>query len=226
LPDITMRLHPPHLELSWGFLSPESSMAATPVTGGPAPHEERGSVVENIEPGAAAVHVAIRPVRESDAEGFLALCRRLDTETSFMLLEPGERTTTVGEMRQHLRSMVDGANRLLLIAEHARQPVGYLEAVGGTFRRNRHTAHLVVGILQEWSGRGLGTRLFAALEDWAAKEGIHRLQLNVMTHNERAVALYRKVGFVVEGTRRHSLRVGDDYVDEFHMAKLLPEREA
>ena len=42
-----------------------------------------------------------------------------------------------------------------------------------------------------------------------------------MAHNERALGLYTKMGFQVEGERRHALWVGGKYVDERFMAKLL-----
>jgi hypothetical protein len=40
-----------------------------------------------------AYPVNIRTIQESDAEQFLSLCKKLDTETQCMMLEPGERTT-------------------------------------------------------------------------------------------------------------------------------------
>jgi ribosomal protein S18 acetylase RimI-like enzyme len=42
-----------------------------------------------------------------------------------------------------------------------------------------------------------------------------------MIHNELAVGLYRKMGYVVEGTRHAALLVDNHLVDEFWMAKLL-----
>ena len=41
----------------------------------------------------------IRKIHESDAEQFLNLCNKLDTETQFMMLEPGERSTSTEEHR-------------------------------------------------------------------------------------------------------------------------------
>ena len=58
-------------------------------------------------------------------------------------------------------------------------------------------------------------------ELWARGHGIHRLELTVMAHNVAAVALYKKAGFAVEGTRRHSMLVAGSYVNEHYMAKLL-----
>ena len=46
----------------------------------------------------------IRTICKSDAEQFLNLCKQLDDETQFMLLEPGERKTTLEEQRIKLKS--------------------------------------------------------------------------------------------------------------------------
>lgn len=43
----------------------------------------------------------------------------------------------------------------------------------------------------------------------------------MLAHNHRAIALYSKVGFRFEGTKRDSLLVDGLYVDEYYMAKLL-----
>ncbi len=42
-----------------------------------------------------------------------------------------------------------------------------------------------------------------------------------MVHNERAVGLYQKVGFEIEGTRKNSLFVNGKYVDEYYMALIM-----
>lgn len=42
-----------------------------------------------------------------------------------------------------------------------------------------------------------------------------------MTHNLAGIALYKKMGFEIEGRKRHSLRVNGAYVDEYYMSKLL-----
>ena len=44
-----------------------------------------------------------------------------------------------------------------------------------------------------------------------------------MVHNERAIRLYKKMGFEIEGTKKHSLFVNGQYVDEYYMAKILQD---
>ncbi len=165
--------------------------------------------------------LTVRHIRETDADRFLALSNQLDRETPFRLLEPGERTTTVDEQRDIIRRFQSADNHALLVAEWDGRLVGYIAGMGGRYRRNRRTVEVVVAVLQPFWGRGVATRLFEELETWALGQGIHRLELTVMVHNRRALRLYRKMGFQVEGRHRHSLFIDGQYVDEYSMAKLL-----
>ncbi len=164
----------------------------------------------------------VRTARESDAEVLLGLLKQLDEETRFMMYEPGERTTTVREQQALLREALASPNGTVLLAEEDGRPVGFLEASGGSFRRNRHVVHMVVGVLRACAGKGIGRALMESAELWACERGgIHRLELTVMAHNSKAVALYERAGFAIEGTRRHSMLVDGSYVDEHYMAKML-----
>lgn len=163
----------------------------------------------------------IRSVTPDDAAAYLDLLHRLDDETALMMWEPRERATTVDEQQEWIAAILARDNRALLVAEVDGQLIGFLLALGGGARRASRTALLVVGILREYWGRGVGTALFAAIEAWAREAGLHRLELTVMAHNTRAIALYQKMGFVVEGTTREALFVDGQFVDEHHMGKLL-----
>jgi ribosomal protein S18 acetylase RimI-like enzyme len=56
-------------------------------------------------------------------------------------------------------------------------------------------------VAQPWRGRGVGSALVAAAIDKARGEGLHKLSLEVFAHNDAAIGLYRKFGFVEEGRR-------------------------
>ncbi len=163
----------------------------------------------------------VRQIRETDTAPFLELCQKLDHETQFMMLEPGERSTRLEEQSQQIRDILLRDNQTILVAEVGGELVGYVAALGGDFRRNRHCAHVVTGVLQGFCGKGIGARLFSELEQWARRHGVHRLELTVMAHNDKAINLYRKMGYEIEGSRRDSLLVNGSYVDEYYMGKLL-----
>lgn len=89
--------------------------------------------------------------------------------------------------------------------------------------RQRHCAMLGIGVAGAHSGKGVGSalmrELLRAADGWL---NLLRIELNVYADNERAIALYRKFGFVIEGTlRAHALRDGA-YVDGHVMGRLHP----
>jgi RimJ/RimL family protein N-acetyltransferase len=165
--------------------------------------------------------IRIRQITQDDSDKYLALCKQLDQETKFMMLEPDERTIDAEQQKNWIQSLLASENSMIFVAEHEKELVGYLGAFGGEFRRNRHKVHIVVGILQKFTGKGIGTALFTEAERWARQVGIHRLELTVMTHNEIGLSLYKKMGFIVEGAAKDSLLVDGTYVDEYYMAKIL-----
>ena len=62
-------------------------------------------------------------------------------------------------------------------------------------------ADVGMAVAKEWRGRGVGTALLDAAIEWARERGMHKLCLGVFAHNEAAIGLYRKLGFVEEGRR-------------------------
>lgn len=175
-------------------------------------------MVQNMANG----RIAIRRVEERDTVALLALMRLLDRETAYMLYEPDERQTSVGQQLTFIRRMLETPNRELFVAEtETGELAGYVAALGGSARRNAHKADVVIGVSQEYSGRGVGTRLMEHIEGWARQAGLHKLELTVMAHNARAIALYRKMGFVDEGRQVDSLLVDGRFVDELSMGKIL-----
>lgn len=164
----------------------------------------------------------IREAKPEDAEKLLELMKQVDTEADFMLMEPEERKVSLEQQRIWLERMNKESNSTVLIAEQIDgQLVGYLLVVGGNAKRVRHSAYLVIGILNEFTGRGIGTNLFQKLEEWSIAHNILRLELTVVIQNEAGVSLYKKMGFEIEGIKRNSLVIEDTFFDQYYMSKLL-----
>jgi RimJ/RimL family protein N-acetyltransferase len=71
-------------------------------------------------------------------------------------------------------------------------------------------------------GRGVGSALLAAAMEWARSAGAHKIALQVWPHNEAAIALYRKFGFVEEGRLlRHYRRRNGELWDAVVMGLSL-----
>ena len=62
----------------------------------------------------------------------------------------------------------------------------------------RVKADLGLAVAPAWRGRGVGTALLAAAEDWARAQGAERMMLDLDVHNSGAQRLYERVGYQVE----------------------------
>jgi ribosomal protein S18 acetylase RimI-like enzyme len=79
-----------------------------------------------------------------------------------------------------------------------------------------------MAVAREWRGLGVGSALLAAAVERARAHGLHKLSLAVFPHNEAAIALYRRFGFVEEGRRvEHFRRASGELWDAIEMGLLL-----
>ena len=162
----------------------------------------------------------IRKIEEIDSERFLNMLKQLDYETTNMMLEPGERKTTIEEMDYNIKN-INSTKSLRLVAEDKEDIIGFLSSDRGLPNRIRHRAYIVIGILRNYRGKKIGVQLFDELEKWALENNITRLELTVMEHNESAIGFYEKMGFKKEGIKKNSLLVDGKYVAEYYMGKIL-----
>lgn len=164
--------------------------------------------------------VIIRPIEVKDAESFLALNKKID-ESNFMLFEPGERKTTPEQQRQAIERILSDKSSVFYVAESEEKLVGFIAAIGSHLKRKRHSAYLVLGVLEEYQGQGIASKLFNQIFEWAKEVEITRLELTVIKDNMKAFNLYRKMGFVLEGEKVHSLMIDGQPINEYYLYKLL-----
>lgn len=86
-----------------------------------------------------------------------------------------------------------------------------------------HVGRFGMFILKEFWGEGLGRRLLEIMERHALNCGISRIEAMVRTKNERGVHLYSRMGYEIEGTRRHAALIDGEFHDEYFISKLLGE---
>jgi RimJ/RimL family protein N-acetyltransferase len=125
---------------------------------------------------------------------------------------------------------VDVDERTAIFEAGMAGPAGTFVAVAGAqvigLIRVKPSPHgfgdLAMLVDRDWRGRGAGSALVRAAVDWAREQGLHKLSLEVFTHNEAAIALYRKSGFAEEGhlTRQYR-RASGELWDAIVMGMLL-----
>ncbi|HEV7811104.1 MAG TPA: GNAT family N-acetyltransferase [Candidatus Limnocylindrales bacterium] len=69
----------------------------------------------------------------------------------------------------------------------------------GSMARPVPSAELGIAVLEGYRGQGIGRRLISHLEEWAASRGAERINLQVTSSNDGAIALYHRLGYVDSG---------------------------
>lgn len=167
-------------------------------------------------------HLQLRRATPADAPEFARINSHPEVQPHLMQLPYGH----VERWRQILTDNDQpGRSDFVLVAERDGRVLGSagLHPTGPALRR-RHAAMLGVSVAPEAQGQGVGRALMTALCDYADRWAqLLRLELTVYADNERAIRLYRSLGFEQEGLHRgYALRDGR-YVDAFSMARWHPQ---
>jgi RimJ/RimL family protein N-acetyltransferase len=106
----------------------------------------------------------------------------------------------------------------VFVAETEAGIVGRLSVSRDPHPASRHVADLGLMVAASARRRGIGAALLKQAVAWAHGAGVRKLELHVFPHNEPAIRLYERFGFVREGYRREQYRRGSGYVDAILMA--------
>ena len=138
----------------------------------------------------------LRNGTDRDGQALLDIYILTHSQTDYLLSYPDEATMTAEQEAQFLKERTESANEIELLAEVDGIVVGSA-GIGCLGRKDKvkHRAEFGISILKEYWGLGLGRALTEACIQCAGEAGYIQLELNAVAENERAIALYRSLGF-------------------------------
>lgn len=149
----------------------------------------------------------LRSGAESDAQALLEIFVLTHKETDYLLTYPDEDAATLEGERQFLKEKAENGAGIELLAEVDGKVVGNagFESVG-TKEKIRHRANFGISVARDFWGLGIGRALTEACIECAKRAGYAQLELDAVTENQRAIALYKSVGFVEYGRNPRGFR--------------------
>lgn len=160
----------------------------------------------------------IRPVKIEDAV-FINEIRRQD----------GVRENTMGIASERVvrtQGFINGLtdNDHMLVAEVEKDGVKIVVGVASLSvnksNRVRHSGSIGIMVHVGYHGMGIGKALMKNLIDigdnWLM---LIRIELGAFTDNEKAINLYKSLGFEIEGTKKYAIIRNGKYADEYLMAR-------
>ncbi len=173
----------------------------------------------------ADVRLIVRAQRADDWEGIYAI-REQDAVRRNVLAVPFSDPERFRERASHTGELEHRLVAEIISADESRLLVGSLSVHRGKMS-GADRAGFGIQVHADYQGIGVGNALMAAMCDLADNWlNLHRLELQVFTDNEAAMALYKKFGFEIEGTQRRSAFREGVYYDTHWMGRLNPRHTA
>ncbi len=129
------------------------------------------------------INVVIAPAVYADAEGMYAVERECFSSPWSL---------------DSFRSEMGNKMAHYFVARQGDEIVGYAGA--WYIAEEMHITNIAVA--PDWQGSGIGRKLTSHLIKHGQESGIREFTLEVMVTNERAVSVYRSLGFEIDGVRK------------------------
>jgi len=167
----------------------------------------------------------LRCATGADAEGMLNYLRVSGGETEFILRYPDEvdRDYTVEKESEVLEANLMMDDGIMILAEVDGKIAGNCGLHGiGKKRKVSHRAGIGIALMKEYWNLGIGTALMSyvlEISDNILKYEV--VDLEVVSENKRAIALYTKMGFKKIGERPMALKLDNgSYYSEDLMCRI------
>jgi ribosomal protein S18 acetylase RimI-like enzyme len=161
--------------------------------------------------------IEIVPIAQDHIDGFhraLDIVARERRYLAFLEAPPIESTRAFV-----LNNIKRGHPQFVVVT--AGEVVGWCDVTPLDRPTQAHRGVFGVGLLPQFRGQGIGTKLTQSALAAARAYGLHRVELTVREHNAGAIELYKKAGFEIEGVQRDAILVDGVYEDVVCMAVVF-----
>uniref|UniRef100_A0A7C4QXG8 N-acetyltransferase n=1 Tax=candidate division CPR3 bacterium TaxID=2268181 RepID=A0A7C4QXG8_UNCC3 len=161
----------------------------------------------------------LRPIRISDTLNFVKWSRDSDVNKFTT-----RRKSNKKEIEKWIKSIPkDKTQKQFAIETKEGMHIGSIQLLEINKPDKNALFAIFIGDKDYWSS-GYGYDASRLLIDHAFnKMKLHKLYLNVYDYNKRAIGLYKKLGFKIEGTRRENIFYNNKFHDEYLMGLLSRE---
>ena len=161
---------------------------------------------------------------ESDGKEVFDVFNTTHGETDNLLSYPDENSFDPEQEAAFLKEKTESPDEIEIAAVVDGRIVGTagIEKVGSKFKV-KHRTELGIAILKEFWGLGIGRALIDACISCAEEAGYTQIELNAVAENEKALKLYRDLGFKEYGRNERGFNSRfSGYQEVVYMALPLP----
>ncbi len=166
--------------------------------------------------------ITVRTAEPEDAPGINNVMKSILKEKIYTIYDIDEYTETKQSRLKQIRRYRRAQGKIIIIALLKNRVIGFVTFNNRDVRKTMHTGFLSIYLLKEFRGVGLGKELLRNLIQWGRNNKIiSKMSLAVFSCNKNAIALYKKVGFKVEGLCPKDMKINGRYYDSVLMYKFV-----
>ena len=166
----------------------------------------------------------IRPAVLADIKSIFDFIKIIAVkETNNVISLPEEFSLTMLDQEKWVKYYTENEYSLLLVAEADDKIVAVLDFKNNSKIRLSHSGEFGISILPEFQDKKIGSKMIEYLITWArSKPKLKKINLSVFESNKRAIHVYKKLGFVIEGQQKNAVQIAEDvFIDLIQMGMVL-----
>ena len=166
--------------------------------------------------------VVLRNGERKDGEAVLDNFIATHAESDYLLTYPEECSFTVEMESNYLEKKKNDEREVEILATLDDKVVGTagIDSVGRGIKV-AHRCTFGVSILKEYWGMGIGRKLTMAAIEAAKSAGYTQIELDVVKENEKAINLYKTLGFVEYGENERGFKNKEGEYQSLILMKLV-----
>jgi RimJ/RimL family protein N-acetyltransferase len=164
----------------------------------------------------------VRKAEVGDASNIVKMSVTMGGESDNFTFGSDDFYFTDEQQKVFISNISDRENCLYIVGLVDNKVVATLSFVASGRRRTMHRGDMGIGVLKEYWGLGIASRLMDYFLRWAnSNPVITKVDLQVREDNFRAINLYLKYGFKIEGKISRGMFVDGKYYDLHCMGKTI-----
>jgi RimJ/RimL family protein N-acetyltransferase len=166
--------------------------------------------------------VILREATCEDAKDIIDFYNVVGGETTFLSFCGGEYKVTEEQQENMIKSTNSSENNTMILATIKDEIIGLGTITSNQKTKGKHVGILGIVISDKYCNIGLGKIIVDYLINWCKSNNItKKISLVVRQDNPRAIALYEKFGFELEGILKNEVYIDGEFYNLLGMGLIL-----
>ena len=166
--------------------------------------------------------VTLREAIREDAQNIIDFYNLVGAETTYLSFGADEYKVSLEQQESMIESTNSSDNNFMILALVDKKIIGIGTISSNQKKKGKHVGILGIVITEKYCDLGLGKIMMDYLINWCRNNNITtKISLSVREDNPRAIALYKKCGFEVEGILKNETYIDGEFFNIVCMGMVL-----